>query len=759
MDRQATAKVRATQGQPCQVCGSGTKGCSVQADGLHRCRGAKGPVRGFKYLGQADRDREWGLYRSLNDPLLHANNGNGHKNGSSAARSSRRRSVRNAKDWLPEVEKYKGQLTYDLKAELADALGLPLSCLDAVPSLGWHPRGPLGPCWTWPEYNGRVEIVGISWRNRNGEKGMLKGGNRGLVTHPAWQSRDDHIFVVEGFSDFLAMTTMGLTSIARPNNICGAGDLAELLSQEAVAGVQAFKLDGVQETQNGCQPDLAGETDNQAAAELRPIVIMGEHDCKPNGDWPGLAGCKSVAEELQTLLGRMVTWALPAHRAKDVREWFKAEKKDVNIVDDLHRVGGVFISRLEVNPVTSKEKAAEEDTLDVTSASDVPDELIDWLVEGYVPKRMITLFAGEGGVGKSMLIADLASRLSQGDCWLDKPYVAPERCDTLWVNCEDGLGDTIKARLRAARADLDRVHFPNFVRKAGGKAADFGLDQLPALENFLVKNPDIRLVVIDPVDAHLGDTGVDDCKTAALKSLLKPLKLLAERRNVAIVLILNFNKGESTKVTNRIAGSAAYRNTCRVVFVAMENPDLPGNYVFDSVKINAADKPEPMAYKIATIGDGGWEEIIPHLNSGWSMEQKERYRKQLAHVVWKGKSDVTSKSICLEEASQVQQAPNTAARAAEWLRSFLGSGPKLATECHVAGNLALGLSRPAEWWRENVLTDKLNGYSQRESAPKPRAFWCLPGQNAPRKSENACIFPENAENAENAENVENGGGV
>lgn len=53
----------------------------------------------------------------------------------------------------------------------------------------------------------------------------------------------------------------------------------------------------------------------------RDIVIIGENDQKPDGNFPGCHGAVTVATKLVAMLGRPVKWALPPDGAKDVRDW------------------------------------------------------------------------------------------------------------------------------------------------------------------------------------------------------------------------------------------------------------------------------------------------------------------------------------------------------------------------------------------------------------------------------------------------------
>jgi putative DNA primase/helicase len=74
------------------------------------------------------------------------------------------------------------------------------------------------------------------------------------------------------------------------------------------------------------------------------------------------------------------------------------------------------------------------------------------------------LVAGEGGLGKSMLLSWIAAAVSQGKEW---------PCGEGWSRCgsviilsaEDDAADTIVPRLMAADADCSKLHILEAVRK------------------------------------------------------------------------------------------------------------------------------------------------------------------------------------------------------------------------------------------------------------------------------------------------------
>lgn len=84
------------------------------------------------------------------------------------------------------------------------------------------------------------------------------------------------------------MLTMGLNVVGRPSNSGGATQLAELL---------------------------------EYIPHSRSIIVMGENDQKPTGQWPGKEGAISIAKQLSDRLQREIHWALPPDHAKDIRDW------------------------------------------------------------------------------------------------------------------------------------------------------------------------------------------------------------------------------------------------------------------------------------------------------------------------------------------------------------------------------------------------------------------------------------------------------
>src|SRR4029450_6264221 len=139
---------------------------------------------------------------------------------------------------------------------------------------------------------------------------------------------------------------------------------------------------------------------------------------------------------------------------------------------------------------------------------------------------------------------------------------ACELGDVIFRRAEDDPADTIRPRLEAAGANLQRIHIVEGVivgyRGDGtpGRRA-FSLEEdLAALDVTLAKLKSVALVVIDPISAYLG--GVDSHKNADVRALLAPVSELAARQNVAIVGVSHLSKATGSKALMRVTGSLAF---------------------------------------------------------------------------------------------------------------------------------------------------------------------------------------------------------
>jgi RecA-family ATPase len=174
-------------------------------------------------------------------------------------------------------------------------------------------------------------------------------------------------------------------------------------------------------------------------------------------------------------------------------------------------------------------------------ASDIQAEAIHWLWPQRIPKGKLCLFAGPPGLGKSQVTTYTAAIVSSGGTWCTGEKCEPG--DVLILSAEDDPSDTIRPRLEACGANLDRVQIIDGVHMHNVKLdLLFNLKlHLDLLAEKLRASPDATLVIIDPISAYL--SGINSHKNADVRSVMGPLAKLAADHGVAVVCVTHLNKG------------------------------------------------------------------------------------------------------------------------------------------------------------------------------------------------------------------------
>jgi putative DNA primase/helicase len=234
----------------------------------------------------------------------------------------------------------------------------------------------------------------------------------------------------------------------------------------------------------------------------------------------------------------------------------------------------------------------------VRCAADIKPEKIDWLWEQRLPLGKCVLVAGEGGLGKSMLLFWIAAAVSQGKDWPCGEGQS-RRGSVIILSAEDDAGDTIVPRLMAADADLSKVHILEAVRRddeEGHRSFNLQLD-LPELEKTIEEIDDAVLVIIDPITSYLGK--VDSHKNADIRSILEPLGKMAAKRHVTVIANTHLSKSSVGSANSRVIGSVAFVNHARAAFIVTEDPDDRTRRLFIPSKTNLGKPRDGLAYRIA----------------------------------------------------------------------------------------------------------------------------------------------------------------
>jgi hypothetical protein len=258
--------------------------------------------------------------------------------------------------------------------------------------------------------------------------------------------------------------------------------------------------------------------------------------------------------------------------------------------------------------------ARAERVVKLTPASIISPKIVEWLWRFRVPFGMLTLFAGDPKLGKSFCTLDIAAAVSRGAA-LPGGDIPDGPGAAVILSAEDDPARTIVPRLRAAGANLSNVHILESIILPGDPHAKDGprppLEMLPSLqadlaliERAVTGLGNCRLIIVDPITAYVG--AVDDHRNAELRGLLSPLKSLAERLNVAVILVSHLNKAGGINGKHRVQGSVAYVAACRANFLFLRDKDDPTGQrvlLLDN-GCNLAPAAPGLAFCVKDRGDG-----------------------------------------------------------------------------------------------------------------------------------------------------------
>jgi len=306
---------------PCPICGRADGSCKLTDRNTIWCKRRDDPgepVSGWVFHKLCSIPT-WAIWHPENPNDIIRISSDFERGGSRQQEALRRRSQdqrQRLEDWLAEVGPdnvvpVHGEAFGRYRAMYPKFSPSTLAQLPAVfvaESPAYH--GSLG----MPEVDGSGKVIGYNfvWPSRYKESRGARG-----ITVPArlagckpdqkmptavyekiaiTEANDWTIYVVEGASDVLAMAEMNLPAIGRCNNV-------------------------------GSVPELVAWVKNHLAPWRWNIVVLGENDLKPDGQFPGMDGAIRVSHGLADGLDTVIRWAMPPSGAKDVRDWLEQQSR------------------------------------------------------------------------------------------------------------------------------------------------------------------------------------------------------------------------------------------------------------------------------------------------------------------------------------------------------------------------------------------------------------------------------------------------
>ena len=459
----------------------------------------------------------------------------------------------------------------------------------------------------------------------------------------------------------------------------GLADLHDLGDGEPVIVVEGEnKVDALRRI--GLIAVTSGSADSADAADWSPL--RGRHVlCWADHDAPGRRYAETVTAKLRGIAAS-VEWidvaALNLPAKGDCVDWLAQHPNaDADAVWALARMSPTPRENAPERGPRAPAASASPPSDDgprviLRRGSDVQPVAVDWLWPGWLAAGKLHLIGGAPGTGKTTLAAGLAAIVTRGGRWPDGSR-ARAGSVVIWSG-EDDNADTLNPRLRAAGADMQRVHVIERVIDRGEAYPFDPARDMDVLREALHAIPDVRLIVVDPVVSAVSG---DSHKNAEVRRGLQPLVDLAASIGGALLGVTHFSKGTTGRdPLERITGSLAFGALARIVLVAAKQQadgERPARRVLLRAKSNNGPDGGGFAYDLR-------QEPLPDFPN-----------IEGSCVVWGEAIDGTAREVLADTEADHDAAGRDAAG---FLRELLLSGDRSAKEVFAEATAA-GYSRDA----------------------------------------------------------------
>jgi hypothetical protein len=305
----------------------------------------------------------------------------------------------------------------------------------------------------------------------------------------------------------------------------------------------------------------------------------------------------------------------------------------------------------------------------LTRLADVEPETVRWLWPRRIPVGKLVTLDGDPGLGKSTLALDIAATVTRGGTWSDGTE-CEHSGDVLLLSAEDGLADTVRPRLDAAGADVNRTHAIAGVQVLDDNGAPPSL-RPPTMADIdilaeAIARTGARLLIVDVLMAYL-PLGADSHKDQDIRRVLSRLSELAEHTGCTVLLLRHLNKAAGRDPLYRGGGSIGIVGAARAGLLVAADPDDDERRILATVKSNLGPTPNSLAYRLIAAGDHG-----------------------VARVQWEGATDHTARTLLSGASSDGRGVLTEAER---WVSDYLtGHGGAALSRDAKAQACAAGIS-------------------------------------------------------------------
>lgn len=232
--------------------------------------------------------------------------------------------------------------------------------------------------------------------------------------------------------------------------------------------------------------------------------------------------------------------------------------------------------------------------------SEVTEREVTFLWRPYVPIGGLTILIGDGGYGKSTLVASIAADLSTGRALPGQEARPPQK--VLMFGTEDGVDTIIKKKMREFNADEGNI----LVYEEPFYLTEATISRIRAT----VIAYNATCVFLDPFVSYAGGD-VDFNRSNEVRSVTRLLDSIAKDTGTAILIVHHVRKQSGGKDQHKALGTADFINGFRSALLVDQTKR--GQFYMKHVKHNWTGKGPALAYswdegKFNWEGEFNWED-------------------------------------------------------------------------------------------------------------------------------------------------------
>lgn len=232
-----------------------------------------------------------------------------------------------------------------------------------------------------------------------------------------------------------------------------------------------------------------------------------------------------------------------------------------------------------------------------SAASIVPRDPV-FLWHPYLVAGEINIIGGKGGIGKGVMLSNIAAKIVTGGQWPNGSGRAPKG-HVLWGEAEDSLETTVVPRLIGNDVGVRALQNITLFNREDFLQLD--------LKGF-VREKGVKLIVLSPLNSFLPKLKNSNDELTVRRALER-LHDAVQDTDCAIAAIMHLNKKTDLDSVERLLGSSAFNNFSRSVLLINSDEEHEGWKRLIHAKWNMTEKSRDLLFEISNT-DGGRNQYL-----------------------------------------------------------------------------------------------------------------------------------------------------